>query len=168
MGERIDDVDLVIEPADQGSAADPASAVGDLLDGVSDFVSGVLDGSESPDVEDPAPSSNTVVIIQPETPAQTATEEEDRDVWEYDFDYGVQVYSTNPITSGTGLKGVLIDVLGPYDAIVVEHRYQNSNSSNYSYVREIQPDYPWLCSAAVFLALLWSVFAIGGRIICRK
>lgn len=89
------------------------------------------------------------------------------DVWVYDDDYGIQTYALNPITSSDGLKGVLLDVLGPYDAVVVEYRYQ-ATSGNYQYVREIQYDWPWLGSLAVFLVLLWSVFRIAGGFICRK
>lgn len=90
------------------------------------------------------------------------------DVWVYDSDYGVQTYALNPIESSDGLKGVLLDVLGPYDAVVVEYRYQTTTSGNYQYVREIQYDWPWLGSLAVFLVLLWSVFRIAGGFICRK
>lgn len=115
--------------------------------------------SESPDVEESSVPVETgpvqVQIVADETQGT------------YDEEYGMVVYAVNPITSATGLKGVLLDVLGNYDAIVVEHRY-TSSSGNYNYVREIQPDYPWLCSAAILLALLWSVFAIGGRMICRR
>lgn len=125
------------------------SVVDDLLSLVPGFFNSILSGEE--------PS---------QAPVETVAELEDFFV--YDEEYGVQVYALNPITSATGLKGVLLDVLGDYDAIVVEYRYQTTTSGNYNYVREIQPDFPWLCSAGIFLALLWSVFSIGGRLICRK
>lgn len=89
-------------------------------------------------------------------------------VWVYDSDYGIQTYALNPIESADGLKGVLLDVLGPYDAVVVEYRYQTSTTGNYQYVREIQYDWPWLGSLAVFLVLLWSVFRIAGGFICKR
>lgn len=98
----------------------------------------------------------------------TIHDETTDEIMTLDEDYGIQVTAVNPITSASGLKGVLLDVLGDYDAIVVEYRYLNNNSTSYSYVREIQPDYPWLCSAGIFLALLWSIFTVGGRMICRK
>lgn len=167
LDEQLDELTPEL-PAGDSTSTGPLEDVNDILGSVSDIVSGVLGDSETPDLEETPTQSNTVVIIQPEATEAPPPEGEDQDTWVYDYEYGVQVYATNPITSGTGLKGVLLDVLGPYDAIVVEHRYQNPNSSSYSYVREIQPDFPWLCSAAVFLALLWSVFAIGGRLICRK
>lgn len=116
-------------------------------------------------------SSSTTTVSGISVPSEIrVTLQDDRaeEVMTLDEDYGIQVTAVNPITSASGLKGVLLDVLGDYDAIVVEYRYQNSSSSSYQYVREIQPDYPWLCSAGIFLALLWSVFTIGGRLICRK
>lgn len=121
------------------------------------------------DVSDlPFTSTSVGGISVPSEMRITLTDEREEELMVLDEDYGVQVTAVNPITSASGLKGVLLDVLGNYDAIVVEYRYQNPNSSSYQYVREIQPDYPWLCSAGIFLALLWSVFTIGGRLICRK
>lgn len=91
-----------------------------------------------------------------------------QDFWVYDEDYGLQVYAMNPVTSADGLKGVMLDVLGSYDAVVVEYRYQNPNSSSYSYVREIQPDYPWLISAAVFIVVLYCCIRLGAALLCKK
>lgn len=83
----------------------------------------------------------------------------------YDEEYGVQVFALSPITSGNGLKGILLDILGDYDGIVVQYRYQSNTSTNYTYVNEIQPDYPWLASAVLFISLLWSLFMVGGRLL---
>lgn len=78
----------------------------------------------------------------------------------------VSTYSLNPITSSgsNGLKSVLLSLIGDYDAVIVEYQYQNSSTSNYSYLREIQPDYVWLCSAAIFLVIIYSVFRLGGAL----
>lgn len=122
-----------------------------------------------PEVSSPSPEEEEEVETTLSTgPVQVQIVGSNGEEWLYDEEYGVEVYGLNPVTDASGLKGVLLDILGDYDAIVVEHRYLNSNGTSYSYVREIQPDFPWLCSAAIFLALLWSVFAIGGRMICRK
>lgn len=149
-----------------------SSLVDDILSGVSDILSGALADPELSEDEVSVSPPPQVVVIQNETVTSPFEGEEvldeDSDTLVYDDEYGIQAYALNPITSASGLKGVLLDVLGDYDAIVVEYRYQNNNSSTYSYVREIQPDFPWLCSAGIFLALLWSVFTIGGRLICRK
>lgn len=78
------------------------------------------------------------------------------------------VYSLNPVTSAdtTGLKAVLLNLLGEYDAVVVEYAYENTNGY-VSYVREIQPDYVWLCSAAIFLVLIFCVFRAGGALLSK-
>lgn len=78
----------------------------------------------------------------------------------------VNVYSLNPITSEstTGLKSVLLSLIGEYDAIVIEYEYQNPNSTYSSYLREVQPDYVWLCSAGIFLVIIYSVFRLGGAL----
>lgn len=82
----------------------------------------------------------------------------------------IVTYALDPITADdtSGLKSVLLDILGPYENIVTEYRYQNYNQSQYSYLREITPDYPWFGSLAVFLLLLFSVFRIGGNLLWKK
>lgn len=82
----------------------------------------------------------------------------------------IVVYALDPITADdtSGLKSVLLSVLGPYENIVTEYRYMNNNQSYYSYLREITPDYPWFGSLAVFLVLLFSVFRIGGSLLWKK
>lgn len=82
---------------------------------------------------------------------------------------GTTVYSLSPVeaSDSSGLKAVLLEFIGPYDAIVVEHAYQGS-SGNTSYLREVQPDYVWLCSAALLVVMIFCLFRLGGAILCRK
>lgn len=86
----------------------------------------------------------------------------------YDEEYGVQVMALAPVETSTGLKGLLFDILGPYDGIVVQYRYQQNSSTSYTYVNDVQLDYPWLCSAVLFIALIWSIFRIGGRALWNR
>lgn len=152
------------------SSAEPSSA--DILTSVSDIINDALSSM----TEDQVPSQPIVIVQSPETPALPAdsslladpTPAPIDDVWIYDEEYGLQTYTLNPVTSASGLKGVLLDVLGSYDAIVVEHRYQNPNSSSYSYVREIQPDYPWIASVVVFVVVLYCCIRLGAALLCRK
>lgn len=76
----------------------------------------------------------------------------------------------DPITPAdtNGLKSVLLSVLGDYESIVTEYRYQNSGSTNYQYLRQVSPDYPWLMSAALFIVLIISVFRIAGGFLWKK
>ena len=74
-----------------------------------------------------------------------------------------------PVTSSntTGLKSVLLSILGSYDPIVAEYQYLGNNGSYYNYIREIQPDYVWLSSAAVFAILLYCTWRLLGGLLCR-
>lgn len=75
----------------------------------------------------------------------------------------VETYALSPITSSTGLKGVLLDVIGPYDNIVTQFTYRQNSSTNLSYVNEVTPDYPWIASAALFIVLVFSLFSLLKR-----
>lgn len=79
------------------------------------------------------------------------------------------VMSLSPVTSSdaTGFKAVLLSVIGDWDSIVVEHAY-TTTSGNTSYVREIQLDYPWLCSCGLFALVIYCLFRLGGAVLCRK
>lgn len=76
----------------------------------------------------------------------------------------VETYQLSPIEDSTGLKGVLLRIIGPYDNIVTQYRYQQSNNQYYTYVNEVTPDYPWIASAALFIVLLLSVFGFFKRV----
>lgn len=75
----------------------------------------------------------------------------------------VETFQLSPIEDSTGLKGVLLRIIGPYDNIVTQYRYQQSNNQYYTYVNEVTPDYPWIASAALFIALLLSLFGLLKR-----
>lgn len=94
------------------------------------------------------------------------TTEENTDLGEY---VGTTVYSLNPVTSAdaTGLKAVLLEFIGDYDAIVVEHAYASTNGYT-NYVREIQYDYPWLCAAGLLVVMIFCLFKLGGSLLCRR
>ena len=73
--------------------------------------------------------------------------------------------SVAPVSSSDadGLKAVILSLLGDYDPTIIEYEYRNSNGTA-QYLRQIEPDYPWLCSAAIFLVVVWSVFRLGGNL----
>lgn len=77
----------------------------------------------------------------------------------YDLDNG---QTSEP--SGT-LKSILVNLIGPYNPVVVEYRYQNYNQSTYSYVREIQPDYVWCASVGLFALMVFCTFRLGGALL---
>lgn len=87
-----------------------------------------------------------------------------------DLTAGIQLLSiVDPVTPDkvNGFKQVMLDLIGDYEATIVEYSYENNNGYT-SYIREVQPDYVWLCSCAIFLVVLYCVFRLGAAILCRK
>lgn len=68
--------------------------------------------------------------------------------------------------SGT-LKSILVKLIGPYNPVIVQYRYQTNTSGSYSYLREIQPDYVWFASAGLFALMVFCTFRLGG-VLLRK
>lgn len=118
------------------------SSVGDVLDS---FLAGVLAGVSADSTADETVDEP---VDQPDEPLICV---------------GIDTYSLSPIVSADGLKGVLLELLGPYDTVVTQYRYQQGSNQYYSYVNDIQPDYPWIASAVLFIALLLSLFHLLGR-----
>ena len=81
---------------------------------------------------------------------------------------GTSVYAMNPVrpSDANGFKQVMLEVIGNYDAIVVEHQYESYNGS-INYVREIQYDYPWLCSCGLFAIVLFCILRGGFAVLCK-
>lgn len=77
---------------------------------------------------------------------------------------GVSVMSLNPITPSetSGLKSVLLEILGDYDAIIVEY-----NSGNYT-SREVFQDDVWLCSFWLLAIMVYCLFKLLGGWLVRK
>lgn len=94
------------------------------------------------------------------------------DFFALEVDYSIEVLAVqttpnSPVTSASGLKGILIQLFGPYDPVVTQFRYQSNTSTNYTYVNDISPDYPWLASAAIFAIVLFCIFKLGGTLFCK-
>ena len=64
----------------------------------------------------------------------------------------------------SGLKAVLLGLLGNYDPVIVEYQYQSSQGY-YNYLREVQPDYVWLCSFALLALMIFCIFRLGGALL---
>ena len=78
----------------------------------------------------------------------------------------ISLSSVSPVTpsSTSGLKGALLGILGNYDPVIVEYQYQSSQGYN-NYLREVQPDYVWLCSAALLALVIYCLFKLGGGLL---
>lgn len=74
--------------------------------------------------------------------------------------------SVSPIepSDTTGLKSALLGVLGNYDPVVVEYQYSDGDGRT-RFLREVQPDYVWLCSCALLALVIYCLFRLGGALI---
>lgn len=117
------------------------------------------DVSASPETEAPSPVPSVPAFIMDDVEMLPGREADE-----------IVTYALDPISpeDTSGLKSVLLGIVGPYENIVTEYRYMNNNNQYYSYLREITPDYPWFGSLAVFLVLLFSVFRIGGNLLWKR
>lgn len=147
----------------------PLEKVDSVVDSVSDLVdtatSETAPGDAVPEV---SPGGNTVyVLTQPDSEvvrdvAPTPVSIDDPGVTITD----ISLSSLAPVTpsSTSGLKAALLGILGNYDPVIVEYQYQSSQGYN-NYLREVQPDYVWLCSAALLALVIFCLFKLGGGLI---
>lgn len=73
-----------------------------------------------------------------------------------------------PVDPGdtSGLKAIILSMFGPYDPIVCEYAYTNTQGY-VSYIREVQPDYVWIAAASIFALMLFCFFKLLGGLIKR-
>lgn len=78
----------------------------------------------------------------------------------------VEVYSVSPITpdSTSGLKSVVLGLIGNYDTIVTDYTY-TSNNGYLQHTIQVQPDYVWMGSFLLLCLILYCLFRLGGAMI---
>ncbi len=78
----------------------------------------------------------------------------------------VEVYSVSPITpdSTSGLKSVVLGLIGNYDTIVTDYTY-TSNNGYLQHTIEVQPDYVWMGSFLLLFLIIYCLFRLGGAMI---
>lgn len=81
-------------------------------------------------------------------------------------EYSVSPMALAPVTSDdtSGLKAVLLDILGPYEPVLFEYTY----GSNYNTGREVFQDDVWLCSFWMLAIMVYSIFRLLGGWLLRK
>lgn len=67
----------------------------------------------------------------------------------------------------TGLKAVMLTLLGDYETTVTDYEYRTGSSQYTSHSISIERDWSWICSCGVFGILLWCTFRSIGGILCR-
>lgn len=161
------------EPDVSEGGLDEDFTVGETVDSVVDSVSDLVDSATSEtapgeSVSQVSPGGNTVyVLTQPDsevvrdvTPTPVSIDDPGVTITD------ISLSSVAPVTpsSTSGLKAALLGILGNYDPVIVEYQYQSSQGYN-NYLREVQPDYVWLCSAALLALVIYCLFKLGGGLI---
>lgn len=144
-------------------------AVDSVVSSVSDLVNSssaaVFPGESASEV---SPGGNTVyVLTQPDSEV-----DHDATVSPVSIDdpgvtiTDVSLASVAPVTpsSTSGLKAALLGILGNYDPVIVEYQYSSGNGYT-NYLREVQPDYAWLCSCGLLALVIYCLFKLGGGLI---
>lgn len=137
------------------------------------------DGTETDVVEDPDDpdasegdstnvytSENPLYIsIMDETGTEGDTASDPDSVSATGDDYGVSLMADAPIEASdtSGLKAVLLEILGPYEPILFEYSYGNTGTG-----REVFQDDVWLCSFWMLMLLTYCVFRLIGGWLTRK
>ena len=161
------------EPVEVEMTPDEVKVPLEKVDSVVDFVSDLVDTATSEtapgeSISEVSPGGNTVyVLAQPDSEVvrdaiPTPVSIDDPGVIITD----ISLSSVAPVTpsSTSGLKAALLGILGNYDPVIVEYQFQSSQGYN-NYLREVQPDYVWLCSAALFALVIYCLFKLGGGLI---
>ena len=147
----------------------PLEKVDSVVDSVSDLVdSAASESAPGESIPEVSPGGNTVyVLTQPDsevvrdaTPTPVSIDDPGVTITD------ISLSSLAPVTpsSTSGLKAALLGILGNYDPVIVEYQYQSSQGYN-NYLREVQPDYVWLCSAALLALVIYCLFKLGGGLI---
>lgn len=166
-------VDSPVDDASEVISGDEVSALPESVDALFDSVSDLVDSATSEvspgeSVAEVPPGGNTVYVL-----TQPASEvDNDVSVTPVSIDdpsvtiTDISLASVSPVTpsSTSGLKAALLGILGNYDPVIVEYQYSGGNGYT-NYLREIQPDYVWLCSAALLALVIYCLFKLGGGLI---
>ena len=158
-------VDVEVVPDEIEVPLEEIDEIVDLLPSLADPAFEVDSSGEVP--PEFTPGGNTVYVLsQPSI--------DDSEVVEYvgidpvnDTITDINIFtSVAPVTPSdtSGLKAVLLGLLGNYDPVIVEYQYQSGQGYN-NYLREVQPDYVWLCSFALLALMIFCIFRLGGALL---
>lgn len=150
------------------------SPLPETVDSVVDSVSDLVDSatSEAAPGESPAevsPGGNTIYVLT--QPSDSSSESEvvsdagidSPDAVITDVNILSSVAPVQP-SDTSGLKAVLLSFLGNYDPVIVEYQYSSGNGYT-NYLREVQPDYVWLCSCGLLALMIFCLFRLGGALL---
>lgn len=160
-----DSVDMEVEPDESQVPLEEVDEIVDLLPPLVDPAFQVDSSGEVP--PEVSPGGYTVYVLnQPSVDDSEVVENVGIDpVNDTITDINI-LTSVAPVTPSdtSGLKAVLLGLLGNYDPVIVEYQYQSSQGYN-NYLREVQPDYVWLCSFALLALMIFCIFRLGGALL---
>ena len=160
-----DSVDVEVAPVETEVPLEEIDEIVDLLPPLADPAFKVDSSGEVP--PEVTPGGNTVYVLsQPSVDDPEVVEDVGIDpVNDIITDVNI-LTSLAPVTPSdtSGFKAVLLGLLGNYDPVIVEYQYQSSQGYN-NYLREVQPDYVWLCSFALLALMIFCIFKLGGALL---
>lgn len=68
----------------------------------------------------------------------------------------------------SGLKAVMLTVLGDYETVVTDYTYQSGSSGYYSHSINIERDWAWLASSCMLGLITFCTFRFIGGLLCKK
>lgn len=128
-----------------------------------------VSGQEAPPVSTDSEVSsggNTIYVLEPPASSDGVNYGDLTDIPVGASIDNITVTSVSPIepSDTSGFKSALLGVLGSYDPVIVEYQYSSGNGYT-NYLREVQPDYVWLCSCALLALVIYCLFRLGGALI---
>lgn len=128
-------------------------------------VSGKADSSVPSDSES-SPGGDTIYVLEQPAFSEGVNYGDLTDIPVGSSISNISVISVAPIkpSDTTGLKAALLGVLGDYDPVIIEYQY-SSGSGHTNYLREVQPDYVWICSFALLALVIFCLFRLGGALL---
>lgn len=154
-----------VAPDETEVPLDEIDEIVDLLPPLADPAFEVDSSGEVP--PEVTPGGNTVYVLsQPSVDKSEVVEDVGIDPVNDTITDITILTSLAPVTPSdtSGLKAVLLGLLGNYDPVIIEYQYQSSQGYN-NYLREVQPDYVWLCSFALLALMIFCIFRLGGALL---
>lgn len=70
----------------------------------------------------------------------------------------------------TGFHAVILGLLGDYNPIAVttEYRYPSGTGYQNRYQVDVEPDWSWICTAAIFVVIIFCLFRLIGGLFSWK
>lgn len=143
--------------------------VDSVVDSVSDLVNSTTsEASLGESVPEVSPGGNTIYVLNQPSDSSESEVVPDAGIDSPDAVItDINIYSSvAPVqpSDTTGLKAVLLSFLGNYDPVIVEYEYTSGNGYT-NYLREVQPDFVWLCSCGLLALMIFCLFKLGGALL---